>query len=109
LRSIVIAMHADPGFDRAGGAWPAHASFVAALASHAREYSGSVYLIHGDHHTYRVDQPFARRSREAEAANVTRMETFGSPDIGWVRVVVDTLAGRVLAFEPRNMSRRFPW
>jgi hypothetical protein len=35
--------------------------------------------------------------------NFTRLETFGSPDIGWVRVVVDTVAGRVVEFEPRLM------
>ena len=33
------------------------------------------------------------------------LETFGSPDIGWVRVVVDSVAGRIVAFESRLMPR----
>jgi hypothetical protein len=36
--------------------------------------------------------------------NFTRLETFGSPDIGWVRVVVDSVAGRVVEIEPRLMQ-----
>lgn len=57
-------------------------------------------LIHGDSHTHRVDHPFLDE-HGVPYPNFTRLETFGSPDIGWVRVVVDTLAGRIARVEPR--------
>lgn len=67
-----------------------------------RERPGPVLLIHGDSHHQRVDQPLkddVGRTYE----NFTRLKTFGFPDTGWIRVVVDTVAGRFVEFEPRVM------
>ena len=69
-------------------------------------FPGEVLLIHGDTHDYRLDQPLTD-DRGAVLENFTRLETFGSPDIGWVRVVVDTLRGQVIDVEPRLMRRWF--
>jgi len=101
VRGLVIAMHADPGFDRPGGSWPAYKAFVQRLASHASSFAGSVLLIHGDHHQFRVDHPLTVGEGLDTLPNFTRLETFGSPRIGWVRVVVDSVTGRVLTYEPR--------
>jgi hypothetical protein len=101
VRGIVVAMHADPGFDRPGGSWPAYRAFVQRLASHTSSFTGSVLLIHGDHHQFRVDHPLTVGEGLDTLTNFTRLETFGSPRIGWVRVVVDSVAGRVLTYEPR--------
>ena len=64
--------------------------------------SGHVLLIHGDSHIQRVDRPF-RDSTGTPYPNFSRIETFGPPEIGWLRVVVDTLQGRVVEVEPRMM------
>ena len=101
VRGIVVAMHADPGFDRPGGSWPAYRAFVQRLASQTSSFTGSVLLIHGDHHQFRVDHPLTVGEGLDTLRNFTRLETFGSPRIGWVRVVVDSVAGRVLTYEPR--------
>ena len=37
-----------------------------------------------------------------------RLETFGSPDIGWVDVVVDTASSEPFRFEP-NVTPRWMW
>ena len=108
-RGVVIALHADPGFERPGGSWPAYRVLVQRLATRAAAFTGPVLFIHGDSHLYRVDQPLTRPGTSEVLSNFTRLETYGSPDIGWVRVVVDSVAGRVVRYEPRLMRQRFIW
>ena len=36
--------------------------------------------------------------------NVIRLETMGSPDIGWIRVIVDTIGPDLFSFEPRHLG-----
>lgn len=98
-KGVVLALHGNPGFDekRRGYEW-----FLSNLETHVAAFPNEVVLIHGDSHTQRVDQPLRDRVGRVYE-NFTRLETFGSPDIGWVRVVVDTLAGRITQHEPRRM------
>jgi hypothetical protein len=96
---VVLAMHADMGLRRENP----HVGFERLLAELERQvadFPGSVLLIHGDSHIQRVDQPLMD-ARGKVYENFTRLEVFGSPDIGWVRVVVDTVAGRITRVEPR--------
>ena len=37
--------------------------------------------------------------------NFWRLEAFGSPRIGWERVVIDSVAGKIVSVEPRKMKR----
>jgi hypothetical protein len=41
-------------------------------------------------------------------ANMYRLETFGSPYVGWVDVVVDTTSSEAFRFEP-NVTPRWMW
>ena len=101
LSGIVIAIHADPHFqDRRQNP---HLFLLTRLAERTASFPGQVLLIHGDSHEYRVDHPLMRPGTETPLENFTRLETFGSPVIGWVRVVVDSVAGRVVEFEPRRL------
>lgn len=102
LSGVVIALHADPRFHRRGER-NAYDSFLARVAEHTSTFRGQVLLIHGDTHEYVVDHPLARPGSTEPLENFTRLETFGSPDIGWVRVVVDSVAGRFVEFEPRRI------
>ncbi len=106
LAGVVLAFHGDPGLEGDSNVTPGYAGFLASLARHASAFPGQVLIIHGDSHLYRVDHPLRHPDTGAALANVTRLEVFGSPDIGWVRVVVDSAAGRLVAFEPRLMPRR---
>ncbi|MGQ0641752.1 MAG: hypothetical protein ACT4P6_13465 [Gemmatimonadaceae bacterium] len=109
LHGLVIAVHADPGFERPEGSWPAYREFVRRLRARAGEFPGFVLFVHGDSHVYRVDNPLMRPGSDTILANFTRLETYGSQDIGWVRVVVDSVAGRVISYEPRLMRQRQLW
>jgi hypothetical protein len=52
-----------------------------------------------------VDRPLLRPGTRDTLRNFTRIETFGSPDVGWVRIVVDTVNGRVARVEPRLIPK----
>lgn len=71
-----------------------------ALAALAQRYRKPVLFVHGDSHTYRVDTPFVDGTGEP-ISNPTRLETYGSPAVGWVRVTVDTSRPDIFTFEPR--------
>ena len=101
-KGVVLALHANVGLERAdsGRARRGYERLVARLEERVAVFPGSVLLVHGDSHVQRVDHPLAD-SAGRPYANFTRLETFGSPDVGWVRVTVDTVAGRIVRYEPR--------
>jgi hypothetical protein len=109
LHGVVVAMHAETGIGDYGGPDSTYAEFVDSLDSYTRHFSGSVLLIHGDSHLYRVDHPLRDAATKVPLPNFTRLETFGSPEIGWVRVVVDSVAGKVIAYQPRRMRNWWLW
>lgn len=91
---LVIAVHADPGFEREDGAHLAapppdgYTRHRALLRELAGTFPGQVLYLHGDTHRFRVDRPL-RDTRGARLRNFTRVESFGSPFASsWVRVRV---------------------
>ena len=110
---VVLIAHANVSLET-GGLWDAtsgsggdpYEPFVTALEGHVSRFAGPILFIHGDSHEQRVDQPL-RDGNGGVHDNFTRLETFGSPDIGWVRVVVDTVAARFADFELRLMRGVF--
>jgi hypothetical protein len=109
LLGVVIAMHGSPGLQYHPKPRMGYEAFLDRLEMHVKEFGRPVLLIHGDGHTFRVDHPLRDRVTYEQLPNFTRLETFGSPDIGWVRVVVDSVAGEFVAFEPREMRRWWLW
>lgn len=102
---VVLAWHANPGFgDESEG--DAYNDLLMALEAEVATFAGSVLLIHGDWHEYTLDHPLADATGQPYP-NFTRLQTFGSPDIGWVRVVIDTVTGAIEA-EPR-LVRGWGW
>ena len=88
-RALVIALQADPFEARKPAVYRALLAQVEASAARVRK---PVLFIHGDSHTYRVDTPFT--------APITRLETYGSPFVGWVKVTVDSTRPDLFRFEP---------
>ena len=101
-RGVVLAMHGNVGLDRAREPRLGYDRFLDGLEAQVAAFPGTVLLVHGDSHTQRLDRPLVGPDG-APFANFTRLETFGSPDIGWVRVVLDTVSGQVASVEPRRM------
>ncbi|HKS24950.1 MAG TPA: hypothetical protein VJZ76_19300 [Thermoanaerobaculia bacterium] len=76
-RAVVIAFQAEIEY----GKPESFAPFVDAVKEEAARFGKPVLLAHGDGHIFIVDHPLPQR-------NVTRMQVPGSPEVGWVRVVV---------------------
>jgi hypothetical protein len=106
---VVIAMHGEPDLERGPDERSGYAAFLGRLRQRTIDFEGQVLLIHGDSHIQRVDHPLTDPATGDTIPNFTRLETFGSPDIGWVRVVIDSVAGRILEYEPRLVSRWRLW
>jgi hypothetical protein len=95
-RALVIAMQANPWFTRKR----VFDEVVDAIQRAGRALGKPLLLVHGDTHNYQVDQPFLDATGAA-IANITRVETYGSPIVGWVKVTVDPGDPRLFAFEPK--------
>lgn len=98
---VVLLAHADLGLGDPGWAY-GHDAFVDALRNEVEAFAGQVLYAHGDSHEFIVDHPLVGAAG-GSLANFTRLETLGSPQVGWVRVVVDTAGRRFTGFEPRWM------
>jgi hypothetical protein len=102
LSAVMLIMQANPRFDlaatnklRAG-----FNDFLTALQHETVAFQKPVVLVHGDSHYFRIDKPLLGSSGRRRVENFTRVETFGYPDIHWVRVTVDTDDANLFTFRP---------
>lgn len=124
-RAIVIVIQANPFFERTWAAsqvksylpgLPVDMSqpvqptgfddFLAALEREVPAFPKPVLLVHGDTHLFRLDKPLVRKSDQRLIEHFTRLETFGSPDVHWVRVVVNPKEPAVFSVTPQIVSGR---
>jgi len=63
--------------------------FLTALQEETLAFGKPVVLVHGDSHYFRIDKPM-RRADGTAVENFTRVETFGSPNVHWLRGTVNT-------------------
>jgi hypothetical protein len=108
-RGVVVFMQANPGLDgKARPLWrpDGFAEIRGELARHATAFAKPVLLVHGDTHRFRVDRPLVDPTSRARVGNLTRVEVFGTPRLGWVRVNVDTQSPEVFDVVP--MPYRLP-
>lgn len=78
----------------------AYGALLRQIEDAARRLRKPVLLVHGDTHNQRVDTPF-QDALGNPLAGLVRLETFGSPFIGWVKVTVDPDDPSLFRFEPR--------
>src|SRR5262249_36593482 len=106
-RGIVIVVQADPGFDlpetegvdeRQAKGYEGYTNFLAKLVEATKAFSGEVLFVHGDTHFLKLDKPLIKQDELIE--NFTRLETFGSPNVHWVKVTVDPNQREVYAIHP---------
>lgn len=74
-----------------------YAQFVAALQAATAGFPGPVLLVNGETHHQRHDRPLADDAGRP-LANFERVEGYGSPFLGWVRIAVVENADGRLAF-----------
>ncbi len=108
LRGVVVAMQANPDFrSHANGlAQPGFRDLLDALVRETSAFAGQVLLIHGDTHWQRIDHPLLDAETHRPLANFTRLETFGSPFLGWVKVIIDSDEPALFRFDVRPYGWR---
>ncbi|HVM82473.1 MAG TPA: hypothetical protein VMW18_01185 [Candidatus Binatia bacterium] len=104
---IVLVFQADPWFDlpetedkneRDDPNSDGYTNFLKAVVDEAKAYDGQVLLVHGDTHFFKLDHPLLDQAHMIE--NITRLETFGSPNAHWVKVTVDPRYREVFLVQP---------
>ena len=106
-RGVVLAIQADPGFDlpetekfneRSLPEFDGYTDFLNALIQETRAFRGQVLLVHGGTHFFKLDKPLVRQDDLLQ--NFTRLQTFGSPNIHWVKVTVNPKTRALFTIEP---------
>ena len=107
LRAVMFVMQANPNFDK-----PAtnrlRAGFnemLKVLEQETLAFGRPVVLVHGDSHYYRIDQPLMGTKSRRRIENFTRVETFGNPDVHWLKVSVDWRDPNVFTFRPQYVKK----
>ncbi len=104
---VVLVIQADPGFD-----WPeteatdesqlpqfsGYRNFMAAVVKQTENYQGQVLFVHGDTHFFKVDKPLYSPTKLLP--NLTRLQTFGSPSLHWVKVGVQPGSAHLFNIQP---------
>jgi len=100
MRGLVVFAHADPRFDRPADDGDGYTGLRYALRTHAATLGKPMLFIHGDGHQYRVDQPLRDLLTMERIGTFTRVEVFGSPGVGWVRVDVNPEGEPLFSIRP---------
>jgi hypothetical protein len=107
--AVVLGFHGTLGFGQPMEGRRGYEPFAAALEEEVERFGKPVLAVHGDDHEFTVDHPLVRRTTGRWLGNFTRLEVPGSPDVGWVRVVVTPGAAQPFAFQPLIVSRWKVW
>lgn len=106
-RGLVITIQADPSFDlpetesfneRTLAGFDGYTNFLKVLAEETGNFAGEVVLVHGDVHFIKIDKPLIDQAHLIK--NFTRVETFGSPNVHWIKVSVHPESRNLFTFEP---------
>ncbi len=104
---LVVVVQADPGFDlpeteevdeSTEPGYSGYRYFMSELAKETEQYTGQVLFVHGDTHFFKMDKPLHAPGKML--TNFTRIETFGSPSLHWVKVTVNPKSANVFQVEP---------
>jgi hypothetical protein len=104
---VVLVIQADPGFDlpetedtdeSQQASYAGYRNFMAAVVSQTEQYQGQVLFVHGDTHFFKVDKPLY--SPNKLLPNLTRLQTFGSPSLHWVKVGVEPGSAHLFNIQP---------
>lgn len=113
MRGVMVVVQGDPGFDipetegnnerinPEGVALPSNdgfTNFLNVLIDETVYFPGQVAFVHGDTHFFKYDKPLTANG--ALLQNFTRIETFGSPNVHWVKVDVNPNNPAVFSVTP---------
>lgn len=105
-KALMVLFQGNPGFDlpdtpaneRGAAGFDGYTALLDAVVAETRAFPGQVALVHGDTHYFRLDKPLVNLRNLVP--NLTRLETFGSPNVDWVKVTADPRSRNYFIFEP---------
>ncbi|MCG8353302.1 MAG: hypothetical protein MI924_36520 [Chloroflexales bacterium] len=98
MRAVMLIIQANPNFERRNDPGSGFKDFIDALERETLAFKKPVVLVHGDSHYFRIDKPLLGSASNRRIENLTRVETFGSPDVHWLRATVDPHDPNVFTF-----------
>lgn len=106
-RGLMLIMQANPRFDlvATNKALPGFKDFFKLLEEETIAFKKPVVLVHGDSHYFRMDKPLIGSRSRRRIENFTRVETFGNPDVHWVRATVDARDPNVFSFQQQIVRK----
>jgi len=107
LRAVMLIMQANPHFDLAvtNRLRRGFNEMLDVIEKETLAFKKPVVLVHGDSHYFRIDQPLLGSRSRRRIENFTRVETFGNPDVHWLRVSVDWRDPNVFRFHPQYVRK----
>jgi hypothetical protein len=107
LRAVMIIMQANPHFEinATNRVRRGFNEMLRVLEDETVSFAKPVVLVHGDSHYFRIDQPLAGSRSHRRLENFIRVETFGNPDVHWLRVSVDARDPNVFTFRPQFVRK----
>jgi hypothetical protein len=109
LQAIMLIMQANPHFDLASTNRLRHGfnEMLSVIEERTIAYGRPVMLVHGDSHYFRMDQPLIGRHSKRRIENFTRLETYGNPDVHWLKVTVDWKDPNVFVVQRQLVKKNF--
>jgi hypothetical protein len=117
-KALMLIMQANPRFE---DRWPptygrsfrpplasqpsGFSDFLTALEAEVLGVDKPVVLVHGDTHYFRIDKPLFGATSQRMLEHFTRVETFGSPNVHWMRAIVDPNDPQVFLFKPEIVKK----
>ena len=96
---IMITIQANPKFEATPDERTGFNDFLTVLLEKTLDFNKPVVLVHGDSHYFRIDKPLINPSSNRRVMHFTRVETFGAPDVHWIRATVDADNPNLFSFE----------
>lgn len=100
-RAVMLIMQANPHFDETATNRSRRGfnEMLRVMEQETIAFGKPVVLVHGDSHYFRIDQPMIGSKSRRRVENFLRVETYGNPDVHWLRVVIEPQNPNVFRFE----------
>ena len=107
FHAVMLIMQANPHFELASTNRVRRGfnEMLQVLERETLAFGKPVVLVHGDSHYFRIDQPLLGSRSKRRIENFTRVETFGNPDVHWLKGSVDYRDPNVFTFRPQYVRK----
>ncbi len=109
LRAVMLLMQANPHFEMpsTNRVRRGFNEMLSVIEEQTVSFGRTVVLVHGDSHYFRIDQPLISGRSKRRIENFTRVETYGNPDVHWLKVTVDWKDPNVFVVQRQLVKKNF--